>query len=51
MANMRQEIEELIRAGQWTKAAGRLAMLWEREANPALAGFVAQSIEKNARLA
>jgi FkbH-like protein len=43
---LRNEIEELLRAGQWTKAAARLSTLWEREAGPALAGFVVSAYEK-----
>jgi FkbH-like protein len=39
-SNLRREIEELLGAGQWTKAIACLGILWEREASPALAGFV-----------
>src|SRR5579875_37600 len=43
---LRNEIEESLRAEQWTKAAARLSTLWEREAGPALAGFVVSAYEK-----
>jgi FkbH-like protein len=49
VSSLRQEVEEFIGAGQWTKAAGRLGMLWEREApqtSPALAGFVVAAFEQ-----
>src|ERR1700758_5018787 len=45
-SNLRREIEELLGAEQWTKAAARLSMLWEREAGPALAGFVVSAYER-----
>jgi FkbH-like protein len=45
-SNLRHEIEELLGAGQWTKAAARLSALWEREAGPALAGFVVSAYER-----
>jgi FkbH-like protein len=45
-SNLRHEIEELLGAGQWIKAAARLSTLWEREAGPALAGFVVSAYEK-----
>ncbi len=46
VSNLRHEIEELLGAGQWTKAAARLSVLWEREAGPALAGFVVSAYER-----
>jgi FkbH-like protein len=45
-SNLRGEIEELLGAEQWMKAAARLSMLWEREAGPALAGFVMSAYER-----
>jgi FkbH-like protein len=45
-SNLRHEIEELFGAGQWTKAAARLSALWEREAGPALTGFVVSTYER-----
>jgi FkbH-like protein len=45
-SNLRHEIEELLGAGQWTKATARLSALWEREAGPALAGFVVSAYER-----
>jgi FkbH-like protein len=45
-SNLRLEIEELLGAEQCTKAAARLGMLWEREASPALAGFVVSAYER-----
>jgi FkbH-like protein len=44
--NLRQEIEELVEAGQPARAAGRLAVLWYREPGPALASFVVSAFEK-----
>jgi FkbH-like protein len=48
-SNLRHEIEELLGAGQWTKAAARLSTLWEREASPALAGFVVSAYDGDGR--
>lgn len=48
-SNLRNEIEELLEAGHWTKAAARLGMLWEREASPALAGFVVSAFNGDQR--
>jgi FkbH-like protein len=45
-SNLRHEIEGLLGAGQWTKAAARLSALWEREAGPAVAGFVVSAYER-----
>jgi FkbH-like protein len=45
-SNPRHEIEELLGAGQWIKAAARLSSLWEHEAGPALAGFVVATSER-----
>jgi FkbH-like protein len=48
-SNLRHEIEELLRAEQWMKAAVCLTTLWEREASPALAAFVAAAYEGDQR--
>lgn len=42
----RQEIEALLAAGQWARAAGQIGILWEHEAGTALAGFVVSAFEK-----
>jgi FkbH-like protein len=46
VSNPRHEIEALLLAGQWTKAAARLSTLWEHEASPALAGFVVSAYQR-----
>ena len=46
MTGNRQEIEALLAAGQWARAAGQIGALWEREPGTALAGFVVSSFEK-----
>jgi FkbH-like protein len=46
IANLRQEIGELLGTGQFARAAGRLAALWHHEAGPALAGYVVSTFEK-----
>src|SRR5215469_1672921 len=48
-SNLRREIEELLGAEQWIKAAARLSMLWDREAGPALAGFVVSAYDGDQR--
>jgi len=46
IAGLRQEIGELLETGQAARAAGRLAVLWHREAGPALASYVVSAFEK-----
>jgi hypothetical protein len=39
-SGLRHEIEELVAAGHWQRAAGLVRVLWEQEGGAALAGFV-----------
>jgi FkbH-like protein len=39
-SDLRHQIEELLAAGEWRQASGRLQILWEKHAGAPLAGFV-----------
>jgi FkbH-like protein len=45
-SSLRAEIQSLLDRGQWLRAARQLTLLWECDATPASAGYVASSFEK-----
>ena len=45
-SDLRREMEELMAAGQWRKAARQLRAAWESEAGGALAGYIVSIFEK-----
>jgi FkbH-like protein len=45
-SGLRHEIEELVAAGHWRRAAGLVRVLWEQEGGPPLAGFVVSTFGK-----
>jgi FkbH-like protein len=45
-SGLRHEIEELVAAGHWQRAAGLVRVLWEQDGGAALAGFVVSTFGK-----
>src|ERR1700682_1322023 len=45
-SGLRHEIEELVAAGHWQRAAGLMRVLWEQEGGAPLAGFVVSTFGK-----
>jgi FkbH-like protein len=43
---LRQQIDELVNAGHWQRAAQQLRVFWERESTGSLAGYVVSTFER-----